>query len=46
MKKRMERSIVYIAEVEGEIVGLANYSIVRDGGKVIGCYLSLSRITR
>lgn len=30
----MERSIVYIAEVEGEIVGFANYSIVRDGGKV------------
>ena len=34
MKKRMERSIVYIAEVEGDIVGFANYSIVRDGGKV------------
>lgn len=34
MKKRIERSIVYVAEVEGKVVGFANYSKVRDGGKV------------
>ena len=34
MKRRIEHSIVYVAEVEGEIVGFANYSKVRDGGKV------------
>jgi len=34
MKLRIERSIVYVAEVEGKVVGFANYSIVRDGGKV------------
>jgi len=34
MKQRIERSIVYVAEVEGEVVGFANYSTVRDGGKV------------
>jgi len=34
MKRRIERSIVYIAEVEGKVVGFANYSTVRDGGKV------------
>ena len=34
MKRRIEHSIVYVAEVEGEVVGFANYSKVRDGGKV------------
>lgn len=34
MKQRIERSIVYIAEVEGRVVVFANYSTVRDGGKV------------
>ncbi|WP_449536401.1 N-acetyltransferase family protein [Ferdinandcohnia sp. Marseille-Q9671] len=34
MKLRIERSIVYVAEVEGRVVGFANYSTVRDGGKV------------
>lgn len=34
MKQRIERSIVYVAEVEGKVVGFANYSKVRDGGKV------------
>lgn len=31
---RIERSIVYVAEVEGKVVGFANYSTVRVGGKV------------
>jgi len=34
MKQRIERSIVYVAEVEDKVVGFANYSTVRDGGKV------------
>ncbi|WLR55567.1 GNAT family N-acetyltransferase [Mesobacillus subterraneus] len=34
MKQRIERSIVYVAEVEGKVIGFANYSKVRDGGKV------------
>ena len=34
MKLRIERSIVYVAEVEGKVVGFANYSPVRDGGKI------------
>lgn len=34
MKQRIERSIVYVAEVERKVVGFANYSTVRDGGKV------------
>ena len=34
MKQRLEQSIFYVAEAEGEIVGFANYSQVRDGGKV------------
>ncbi|WP_226675019.1 GNAT family N-acetyltransferase [Mesobacillus jeotgali] len=34
MIQRIERSIVYVAEVEGKVVGFANYSKVRDGGKV------------
>ncbi|MBS4218801.1 GNAT family N-acetyltransferase [Bacillus sp. FJAT-49711] len=34
MKQRMERSIMYIAEVDGEIVGFANYSPMQEDGKV------------
>lgn len=34
MMLRLERSIVYVAEVNGKVVGFANYSTVRDGGKV------------
>ena len=34
MKLRLERSVIYVAEVEGQVVGFANYSPVRDGGKV------------
>ncbi len=34
MIQRIERSIVYVIEVEGKVVGFANYSTVRDGGKV------------
>ena len=34
MKLRLERSIVYVAQIAGEIVGFANYSNVRQGGKV------------
>lgn len=34
MKLRLERSVIYIAEVEGQVAGFANYSPVRDGGKV------------
>ena len=34
MKQRLERSFLYVAEVEGKVVGFANYSPVRDGGKV------------
>lgn len=34
MKQRIERSFLYVAEVEGKVVGFANYSPVRDGGKV------------
>ena len=34
MKQRIELSIVYVAEVEGKVVGFANYSKVRDDGKV------------
>lgn len=34
MKQRLELSLLYVAEVEGEVVGFANYSQVRDGGKV------------
>lgn len=34
MKQRIERSIVFVAEVEGKVVGFANYSTVREGGKV------------
>lgn len=34
MKLRLEHSVIYVAEVEGQVVGFANYSPVRDGGKV------------
>ncbi|KGR77359.1 GNAT family N-acetyltransferase [Ureibacillus manganicus] len=34
MKRRLERSIVYVAEVENKVVGFANYSTVREGGIV------------
>ena len=34
MKQRLERSILYVAEVDGKVVGFANYSPVRDGGNV------------
>jgi len=34
MKLRLERSILYVAEVEDEVVGFANYSYVQKGGKV------------
>ncbi|KGR76986.1 GNAT family N-acetyltransferase [Ureibacillus sinduriensis] len=34
MKRRLERSFLYVAEVEGKVVGFANYSPIRDGGKV------------
>ena len=34
MKLRLERSVIYVAEVEGQVVGFANYSPVRDGGEV------------
>ena len=34
MKQRIKLSIVYVAEVEGKVVGFANYSKVRAGGKV------------
>ena len=34
MKLRLERSVIYVAEVEEELTGFANFSTVRDGGKV------------
>lgn len=34
MKLRLERSVIYFAEIEGEVTGFANYSPVRDDGKV------------
>ncbi|CEG26172.1 GNAT family N-acetyltransferase [Bacillus sp. B-jedd] len=34
MKRRMEYSLMLVAEVAGEIVGFANYSKVKEGGKV------------
>ena len=34
MKLRIDRSIVYVAEVDGIVVGFTNYSNVRDGGVV------------
>lgn len=34
MKQRLERSILYVAEVDDKVVGFANYSPVRDNGNV------------
>lgn len=34
MKRRLERSFLYVAEVEGKVVGFANYSPIKDGGKI------------
>lgn len=33
MKRRLKQTIVYVAEVDGEIVGFANYSPVTEEGK-------------
>ena len=34
MKQRLERSLLYVAEGDGEVVGFANYSQVSEDGKV------------
>lgn len=34
MKQRLERSTLFVAEVEGRVVGFANFSPVREDGKV------------
>lgn len=34
MKRRLEHSIIYVAEVESQVVGFANYSPVRSEGQV------------
>ncbi|MDP4162825.1 MAG: GNAT family N-acetyltransferase, partial [Bacillota bacterium] len=34
MKRRMERSLLFVSEVNGQIVGFANYSPVQDDGAV------------
>lgn len=34
MKQRLEQSTIYVAEVEGSVVGFANFSPVKEGGKV------------
>lgn len=34
MKQRLERSFMFVAEIEGSVVGFANYSPVSDDGKV------------
>ncbi|WP_059173090.1 GNAT family N-acetyltransferase [Bacillus sp. FJAT-27445] len=34
MKQRMERSLMLVAEEDGRVSGFANFSPVRDGGKV------------
>ncbi|QFT91127.1 Protease synthase and sporulation negative regulatory protein PAI 1 [Bacillus sp. THAF10] len=34
MHRRLEQSIVFVAEMEGKIVGFANFSGVKDEGKV------------
>ncbi|MFC7684966.1 GNAT family N-acetyltransferase [Ureibacillus sp. GCM10028918] len=33
MQRRLERSIIFVAEVDGKIVGFANYSPVKEDGK-------------
>lgn len=34
MKRRLEQSVIYVAEVEGQVVGFANYSQISKEGKV------------
>ncbi|MDE5414269.1 GNAT family N-acetyltransferase [Alkalihalobacterium chitinilyticum] len=34
MKQRLERSFLFVAEFDGRVVGFANFSPVRDNGKV------------
>ncbi|MGM7680770.1 GNAT family N-acetyltransferase [Cytobacillus sp. Hm23] len=34
MKQRLERSTLFVAEIEGRVVGFANFSPVREDGKV------------
>lgn len=34
MQRRLERTILFVAEVDGKIVGFANYSPVKEEGKV------------
>ncbi|QOY35544.1 N-acetyltransferase family protein [Anaerobacillus isosaccharinicus] len=34
MQTRLERSFIFVAEVEGDVVGFANFSSVKEGGKV------------
>ncbi|WP_207308554.1 GNAT family N-acetyltransferase [Bacillus timonensis] len=34
MKQRIERSFLFVAEVDGSVVGFANFSPVREDGKV------------
>lgn len=34
MKRRMERSLMLVAEEDGKVVGFANFSPVKEGGKV------------
>lgn len=34
MVRRLERSLLLVAELNGKIVGFANYSVVRDDGQV------------
>ncbi|MFC0561541.1 GNAT family N-acetyltransferase [Halalkalibacter alkalisediminis] len=34
MKQRLERSFIFVAEFNGRVIGFANFSPVRDNGKV------------
>ncbi|MDN4494731.1 GNAT family N-acetyltransferase [Ureibacillus aquaedulcis] len=34
MKQRLERSTLFVAEIHGRVVGFANFSLVREDGKV------------
>lgn len=34
MKQRLDHSMIYIAEVAGQVVGFANYSFVREDGNI------------